>query len=150
MDHAAALTRMGFAAGEALPEGLSPAGWGRNGENWYFVYEDPGAEHFMAQVEAVRKFVNGQYAMPRMLRFRSPYMLVLAVLTAPDPATVEAVRQSYTSGWMGGEVYHLAALGLHDQVLTLPEPKGNRNQRFVEALRLKQSRPDQLVLGLFA
>lgn len=148
MDYSRALEDQGFRPDRALPAGLDPAVWGTDGKRWVFVYEDPSADRLGDQLQRVRDFVNGQYRLPRPMRFRSPFMLLAAILSDPDETVDAFVHASATSGWMGGEVFYLAALTLPTDRLTFPEPKGHRNQRAVEAVRFRMFRPDEILARL--
>lgn len=148
MDYARALESLGLRADRELPPGLEPATWGADGKRWVFLYEDPSADRLEEQLQRVRDFVNGQYRVPRPLRFRSPFMLLLAVLTDPDEAVDARVTDSDTSGWMGGEVFYLAAYTVPESRLTLPALKGRGNVRNVQIVRFNMFRPDQLVARL--
>jgi Zn-dependent protease with chaperone function len=150
--NAAVLQSTGLAPSElTLPPGLAPAVWGRSGNTWGFWFERPGAAGLLAAHELVRTFVNEQYPLPRLLRlFGIPYMVLVAVQDTPDPAVDKVVADSATSGPWGGEVWHLVSITRSTGALVLPTPKGNRNHRLVEQIRLSKFGPDRYAHAVIA
>jgi hypothetical protein len=79
---------------------------GRNDKTWAFILE--GRREVMEPaVEAIRRFVNGHYPVPRALRFRSPHMLIVGVVDHVDDALEDWVMRHSTSTFLGGEVFHV-------------------------------------------
>lgn len=148
MDAASALKSFGLEPTMALPEGLSPTAWGRDGNTWVFVVEPATAERMVQTLDAVRTFVNAQYWLPRPLRFRAPYMAVIGVADTPDDALDQAVAQSDVATGMGGESFHLVAVTRSTGRIVLPEPRGHRNQRVVWQMGLNMRRPDRYAEAL--
>ncbi len=131
-----------------LPAGLTPAAWGRSGDKWVFWFENPTATELLAALERVREHVNVEYPWPRAIRFFSvPHMVLVGVVDQPDPALDAAVRDSGTSSWMGGELWSLVSVTRSTGAMVFPEPKGNRNHKLVEKLRLSKLQPDRYALA---
>jgi hypothetical protein len=127
-----------------LPEGLHPTAWGRSGDQWVFWFANPSATALSDALERVRNHVNAAYPTPRPIRFLSvPKMVLVAVLDAPDPAVDEVVRGCATSGWMGGEMFALVSVVRPTGAMVFPQPKGNRNQKLVDQIRLSKLAPDR-------
>jgi hypothetical protein len=127
-----------------LPDGLRPAAWGRSGHHWVFWFEDLGATALTDALERVRTYVNEAYPVPRPVRFLAiPKMVLVNVVEQPDEALETAVRNSGTSGWMGGESFALVAAVRSSGVLVFPVAKGNRNHRLVEQLRMSKLEADR-------
>lgn len=135
------ITKLGLTVPQqpTLPEGLRPAAWGQSGNTWAFWFHNPTAEGLLAELERVRTFVNAQYRVPKALRFVSPYMVVVAVLDKPDPAVDEAVRTSRSNGPWGGEVFHLVSATRSTGAVIRLTPRGTRNQRYIEEIRLRKN-----------
>jgi len=126
-----------------LPDGVRPAAWGRQGDRWVFWFVNPSADELTRGLEAVRAVVNAQYRTPRAMRvFSVPKMVLVAVVERPDPALDEVVRASGTSGWMGGEMFALVSVVRGTGAMVVTEPRGNRNHRLVEQIRLSKLEPD--------
>ena len=125
-----------------LPEGLEPVVWGKKANTWAFFFDNPDADALVAALDQVRGFVNAQYRIPRPLRLFPPYMVVVAMLDTPDPAVEAVVAGSYSSGAWGGEIYHLVAATRSTGAVVRLVPRGTRNQRHVESLRLRSKRPE--------
>lgn len=127
-----------------LPAEVRPDAWGRDGDHWVFWFANPSAAALADALERVRTHVNAAYPTPRPLRFLAvPKMVLVAVLDQPDGAVDEAVRQCATSGWMGGEMFALVSVVRPTGAMVFPQPKGNRNQRLVDQLRLSKLAPDR-------
>lgn len=117
-DHlTAALLTMGFAAQERpLPPALGARPWYRRKEGMNLQHlcltdlTDPGSPPVEAAFDAFRGFVNGQYVMPRALRFTAPYILHVLLCEGLDPELEAWVRAAPRGSIWGGEKNHVLAL----------------------------------------
>ena len=140
--YASKLNALGLEIPEVqLPTDLKPVSWGQGARTWVFFFDNPTADQLQVHLEQVRGFVNAQYTLPRPLRFRAPYMVVVGVLDAPQPDVDEVVRSSRTSTGWGGEVYHLVSVTRSTGAVVVPTPQGTQAQRRVERLRLESFDP---------
>jgi hypothetical protein len=113
----AALQTMGFRAQDlALPDTLGDRPWYRRKQGMNLQHlllldlTDPRSPPVEEAFAAFRTFVNGQYVMPRALRFTAPYILHVLLCEGLDPELERWVRRAPRSTVWGGEKNHVLAL----------------------------------------
>lgn len=144
MDLSPALAMLGLSTPSSppLPPGLEPAAWGTQGHRWAFFFEQPDRAGLERSLELVRAYVNAQYRLPRCVRFRSPQMVLVALVQRHDADLEELVTSSPSSTIWGGEIFHLVTANLRSGEIVHLDPRGAPAARRVEALRLRIVAPD--------